>query len=201
MWGDVTQDADLLITCDDDDPAAGQYGPGVRVMSGPRRLGPILNALAVAAAPRYEAVGTLGDDHRPRTPGWDRRLMTALAGRPGVAYGDDLFQGPLLPTAVVISSAVILALGYMVPPGVMHLYMDNFWLRLGHDLGVLEYCPDVIIEHVHPSAGKAEWDDGYARVNSAENAAADYTAWDDFLHGQWPGDLARLRETLGREAP
>jgi hypothetical protein len=58
--------------------------------------------LAERDPPRYLA--SLGDDHRPRTKGWDRRLIDAiesLGGAPGIAYGDDKLQGAALPTAWV----------------------------------------------------------------------------------------------------
>jgi hypothetical protein len=99
---------------------------------------------------------------------------------------------------VVISSVIIRALGYMVPPGLEHLYLDDFWKRLGQDLGHLEYLPDVIIEHCHPNAGKATWDDGYERVNSPGQNAWDRAAYGAFLGGRWPGELARLRAGLER---
>lgn len=195
-WDQVTESADLLIAVDDDDPEVGAYDPGVRVLSGPRGLGPIMNALALEAAPHYAAVGFLGDDHRPRTPGWDRLLMTALGDVAGIAYGNDLFQGERVPTAVVISSPVIIALGYMVPPGVEHLYMDDFWYLLGETLGHRVYCPDVVIEHCHPVAGKAAWDASYVRSNSAEQYSRDSRAFSLFLAQQWPADLERLKEAL-----
>ena len=194
-WDEVTDSADLLVAVDDDDPMVAEY-EDVRVLSSPRRLGPILNALAVEAAAGYEAVGFLGDDHRPRTPGWDTRLLAALDGRPGVAYGNDLHQGGKLPTAVVISSVIIQELGYMVPPVLEHLYLDDFWRRLGLDLGHLEYLPDVIIEHCHPNAGKASWDDGYERVNSPGQDTADSAAYGQFMSSAWPTDLTRLRAGL-----
>jgi hypothetical protein len=83
-WDQVTDHAELLVAVDDDDPALPGY-QDARVLSSPRRLGPILNTLAAEAAAGYDAVGFLGDDHRPRTPGWDTRLLAALDGRPGVA--------------------------------------------------------------------------------------------------------------------
>jgi hypothetical protein len=199
-WDKVTGDeAVLLVAVDDDDPELPAYradGP-VRVMRGPQGQGAILNALAPEYAAQYEAVGSLGDDHRPRTPGWAGRLLAAPGSRMGVAYGDDQLRGQAVPTAALISSPVITALGYMAPPGVAHLEIDTFWRRLGEDLGCLEYCPDVILEHCHHSAGKAPWDEGYARVNSAERYSADRAAWDLFLRERWPGDLIRLKETLG----
>jgi hypothetical protein len=53
----------------------------------------------------------------------------------------------------------------MTFPGCVHLFFDNFVKQLGLDLEYLKYLPDVIIEHMHPVAGKAEMDEGYERVN------------------------------------
>lgn len=196
VWDQFTADAELLVAVDDDDPRASEYGSNVRVLSGPRGLGPIINKLAVEIAPTCDAIGFLGDDHRPRTPSWDERLLAVLHGQIGVTYGNDLHQGGNLPTAVVMSSAIVRTLGYMVPPGVEHLYHDDFWRRLGEDLGCLEYLPGIIIEHCHPVAGKAVWDDGYERANSVNQYARDKTAFDRFLAERWPGDLERLRASL-----
>jgi hypothetical protein len=63
----------------------------------------------------------------------------------------------------------------------IHLYLDNFWMRLGNDLNALRYMPEIIIEHLHPIAGKAEWDQGYKDVNAEEVYSADKKAFDDYL--------------------
>ncbi len=194
LWPAVTSEAALVVAVDEDDPdlPAYQRDGDVRVMTAGLGLGAILNKLAAELAPSCTAIGFLGDDHRPRTHDWDRRLLDVLRERPGIAYGNDLNKGEQLPTAVVISAPVITALGYLCPPGVRHLYLDDFWLQLGHSLDSVHYCPDVIIEHMHPDVGKAEWDDGYRRVNSGEQYAADNPAYLRFLAESWPADLARV---------
>ena len=198
----VTGDSRLVIICDADDPAREGYETltlpdcvSLRIQDSHRRFGPILSAAAVAEAPGCDFTGIMGDDSLPRTNGWDERLTGALT-EPGVAYGDDLLQHENLPTACVITSRVVTALGYLAPPGVEHLYLDDFWKRLGTDLGNLRYLPEVIIEHVHPVAGKAPWDDVYRAANSAPQYSHDGWAFDQFLANQWPGDLARLRGSL-----
>lgn len=198
-WKQTGAKAHLIVAVDDDDPDLDPYlylDVDLRILSEPRRLGPILNAVAVQAATGAAAVGFLGDDHRPRTPGWDERLLAALEDGPGVAYGNDLLQGVALPTAAVVSAEVVRGLGYMAPPGLAHLYLDDFWKRLGTDLGRLRYLPEVVIEHLHPLAGKAEWDEGYRRVNDPALYQADGAAYQRFLAERWLGDLARLREHL-----
>lgn len=189
---------DLVFGIDDDDRSYDSFDFGrAMVFRGPRRdVAEWTNYITRFCAEDYLAVASLGDDHVPVTPGWDEQLLAALHGRMGVAYGNDLYQGERWPTAAVVSSPVVIALGYMAPPGVHHLYIDCFWKRLGQDLDCLEYLPDVIIEHVHPSAGKAELDDSYRRSNSADQYAHDKTAYEEFLAQRWPRELQRLRDTL-----
>lgn len=167
-WPATGATADLLVVTDDDDPAPYQVPDWVRHEIGPRRrLGPTLNAAAVANADRYRLVGFMGDDHRPRTPGWDEivsdefdRLGT------GIVYGNDLLQGQNLPTAVFMSASIVTALGRMVPDGLVHLFLDNYWADLGRELDALSYLPEVVIEHLHPAASKAASDAGYVESNS-----------------------------------
>jgi len=141
------------------------------------------------------AVGFLGDDHRPRTRGWDVELQKALKVKGfGLAYGNDLVHGPGLPTAVVMSLRVVVALGFMAPPVLRHLYVDNYWLSLGKHLDAITYLPHVVIEHMHPLVGKAPEDEGYRRVNAAAVVAADAAAFDIYVRTggvQRDADLVR----------
>lgn len=133
-----------------------------------------------AAGPPF-AVAFMGDDHRPRTVGWDTEYLKALHELgTGIVYGNDLLQGENLPTQVAMTSDIIRALGYMAPPTLIHLYLDNFWKDLGTQAGCLRYLPDVIVEHVHPFAGKAEWDEGYQRVNTPRMNEDDRIAYRRF---------------------
>jgi hypothetical protein len=54
-------------------------------------------------------------------------------------------------------------------------------MTLGKDLNALRYIPEVVLEHLHPIAGKAEWDEGYKDVNAQEIYSADKKAFDDYL--------------------
>jgi hypothetical protein len=121
----------------------------------------------------------MGDDHRPRTLGWDQTLLYAATtdgAGPGIAYGNDLLQGANLPTQVCIDARIVELLGNMAPPQLTHLYVDNYWKALGEGAGCLRYCHNVVIEHMHPVAGKAAMDAGYERVNSGEMYARDESA-------------------------
>lgn len=209
-WSLLAGTADLMIALDDDDPELDHYRDVVRngalllpdqlkLHVGPReRLGPTLNTVALREMNHYGALGFLGDDHVPRTVGFDVELERALRTSE-LAYGNDLLQGAMLPTAIVMTSRLVRTLGWMVPPGLVHLYIDNAWLDLGRELGIT-YLPDVVIEHMHPVNGKAEWDVGYREVNSGEQTTADGNAYHRWRANSLAADVARVREVLGAEA-
>jgi hypothetical protein len=200
----TTAGAQLMLLIDHDDPERAAYEAiggrdGVYPYTGPAaRVGPWLNRMAPKVAETgAKAVGFLGDDHRPRTKGWDARFLAALDGMGGgVVYGNDLYQRERIPTAVAISAPIVRELGGMVPSGLEHLYLDNFWAALGTQLDRLAYLDDVIIEHVHPLAGKAAWDAGYARVNGPDQYARDAAAFRAYLAAGFADDVERVRGCL-----
>ena len=156
-----------------------------------RRLAGTLNA--VSATLDDPAVGFMGDDHRPRSAGWDRRVAETLAETPmGVVWGDDLIQGADLCTHVFMDNAIIGGLGFMVPRNIQHMYVDNFWMLLGRNLGTLRYLPDVVIEHSHPVANRRGWDDQYKTVNHPDQYARDHAAFAAYLASDFADDLAKL---------
>lgn len=166
----ATEPVPLVVGVDGDDPRLEQYKAidGITLVVGPAgRLGPWLNLLALNFTGDQRVIGFLGDDHRPRTRGWNEAVVAA-AGRKGIVYGNDLFQGANLPTAVFITRNIIEALGYMVPKGIIHLFADNAWKVLGEQGECLTYLSAVVIEHCHPFAGKTEEDESYKRNNGVE---------------------------------
>jgi glycosyltransferase involved in cell wall biosynthesis len=136
----------------------------------------------------------VGDDHRPRTKHWDEVWRTNLDELgTGLVYGDDLLQGANLPTAVGMTANIVQTLNGMIPDGFAHLYLDNFWLRLGQDLNAIRYLPETIIEHLHPIAGKSDWDSGYQEVNSNEINNADAQMFHNYINSD---DYRQLVESL-----
>ena len=191
--------SDLLFIVDTDDEELINYRSAVgvenivEIENKTRGMAYPVNVAAKKYANEYEYFTFIGDDHRLRTPDWDIALMRAIGNRPGLSYGNDLLQGENLPTAVMMSAAIVRALGGMVPPKLKHLYLDNFWKALGNDLGNLAYLPGVVIEHLHPVAGKAEWDEGYRAVNAREVYSFDALMFDNYMKSE---DYQVLLKTL-----
>lgn len=204
VFGETRSYANLLIVVDDDDELLERYqllfetAPAWAALAvTPRkRLGPTLNEYALEHAPLYDIIGFMGDDHRPRTHHWDQRMAGGIAhvGGIGLAYGNDLIQGINLPTAVWMSSCIVETLGYMVPPGMVHLYLDDFWKALGLRIERLAYAHDVIIEHMHPVAGKAPWDERYAEVNSGAMYENDGKVFQAYLAQTLQADADKVME-------
>jgi hypothetical protein len=197
----------LVIAVDNDDPTGDRYSGEMQQSRFPsweiRRSDAdnMVSALNIAACwataipdPPF-AVGFMGDDHRPRTVGWDHAYLDALTDLgTGIVYGNDLLQGPNLPTQCAVTADIVRALGYLAAPSLTHLYVDNFWLQLGRWADCIRYLPDVVVEHMHPVAGKAQWDEGYVRVNSPGMYADDERAFRDYSTTGLAADVRKIRE-------
>ena len=188
----------LAFVVDIDDPTAGEYPRGTYVIErGRPGMVDALNRVAGNEVSKYGYIGFVGDDHRFRTKGWDNVMLAYLSrAGGGFAYANDLLQGENLPTAVFVSSEIVKELGYFAPPNLAHLYVDDSWKLLGDGADCLYYFPDIIIEHMHPYAGKAEWDEGYKRVNDSAVVSADRWAYEAWVAGEASADIARVREAL-----
>lgn len=210
-WADTaTGAADLAIVLDEDDPLRPEYethldndllaaiaGQVQFVLMHERlRLVGTLNQVATSYAAGYRMVGFMGDDHRPRSHGWDARFVECLSAGAGIAYGNDLLQGEAMPTAVAMTSDIVTTLGYMAPPSFVHLCVDLVWKDWGQGIGRITYMPDLVIEHMHPANGKAPMDEGYADANSSERATGDAAAYHQYREQQLADDLAKLKELL-----
>lgn len=203
----MERDTRFVAVIDADDPVMEAYISAIedtadlRIDVVPRSESGSMNKALNFAALRWkdssDVVGFIGDDHRFRTKGWDRvigSIMQSTGG--GFVYGNDLFQGEALPTAIFISSPIITALGWFGPPACKHLYLDNTWKLLGDRADCLYYLPDIVIEHMHPAAGKGEWDANHVRVNASEMYDHDRVAFEAWLADGVERDVATVSAAI-----
>lgn len=208
-----TADTYLLVAFDESDPAGDEYRAVARDLADGERLAcpclvtqsmvESLNAAArgVACWPEPPAaIAFMGDDHRPRTTGWDRAYLDALRKRAGIVYGNDLIQGENLPTQCAMSTSWVRALGHMAPPPLTHLFVDDYWLTLGRLADGITYLPDVVVEHVHPLTGKVAWDEGHRRVNQPAMYERDRAAFAAYMSEHGGRDLAAVMAAAAAES-
>jgi hypothetical protein len=188
---------------DDDDP---QLQAGVAAVAGfefatavagPRKgLGAWANAIGVPAAPEVVAVGLMGDDCYPITEGWDERFLEALS-EPGVlmCWCDDGGHKDTR-SHVVMSSRMILTLGWMAEPSMQH-YVDFVWRDLGNCTGTYRYLPDVFIEHqVRPSRRVND----QVHTEVVRHYDSDVAAHDRWLTERAEKDAAKLLALISKGA-
>jgi hypothetical protein len=193
-WSLTREAAKLCIVVDEDDPELPRYRSTLYELTGQYKwlswirvptkgMNTALNYVAMRHVDSEDIIGFMGDDHRPRTVGWDDIIATEMREHNALfAYANDLLQGANLPTQVAIDSRAVRALGHMAPGELHHLYLDNYWKTLGERTGRMRYLNGVIIEHMHPVAGKAEWDEGYKRVNHGSMYEHDRLAFESYVN-------------------
>lgn len=201
----------LVIAVDDDDPEVQAYTDAVQaarevfpdtvllVQTAPGCMANALNMAtewAVRDSPGARAYGFMGDDHRPRTVGWDSAYLRTLDSAPGIVYGNDLIHGKNLPTQFAVSGPVVRELGFLSPEGLRHMYIDNYWRDIGNAADCLSYLDGVVVEHMHPVAAKSEYDEGYARVNAPEVFEHDAGVYAAYMDAHRERDVRTIREAL-----
>ena len=147
--------------------------------------------------PDEEFYGFIADDIVLRTPKGLEKLER-LAEDWSLAYPNDTIQRHHLATHFCIGGELVREVGFLVPYGMKHNYLDVVWMHLGMNLGALRYCPDVIFQHKHFLRGVAEMDDTYKRIYSdpqtqvAELEAEGKAALEQFMEKDLRGILERV---------
>jgi hypothetical protein len=202
---------DLLVGIDEDDTELEKYKKVVEECSqdyisiqlriGPRkRFAPTVNDMVMELYKQYTFIIFVGDDHLPITLWWDTHYREALKELgAGVVYGNDLVMGEHIATEWAITSNMIEALGYYIPEGFIHLFIDNYFMELGRSIGKLRYLPNIIVQHLHPCAGTSEEDQTYKEANSPANWDNDRQRFEDYKANELPRDKEKLERLISNE--
>lgn len=217
---------DIWCYVDDDDPEGIDAYKATEVpavfITGPRiRLAASWNDLARRVTdngdvygPPYTHLLAWGDDVMPETPGWDRLFAEAswrtgpgfYYGRDGVWDGKRWEQHPehlVLPTATAITVDAYRTLGWIAPPGLVHLCIDLCWRDVGAASSTLHFVEDIMVRHLHRCVGFAD-DQTYRDANDDQQQKnADARAHKEYVWSpRFQRDvqkLATLQETWRRE--
>lgn len=160
-FGTAEGPVEVLAYVDDDDPQKDVYlGLGIRIVIGPRIiLSNCWNQLA------HEAQGDIlhmsSDDIRFRTAGWDRIIRDTFnryEDRIVFVWGRDGIHDGIMGTHGFISRRWMETVGYFTWPDFPADYADTWLDDLANRIGRSVYLPELLIEHLHPIAKKAEYD-------------------------------------------
>lgn len=128
----------------------------------------------------WDFIGLLGDDNVPVTPRWDAHCVATIRGYNFVST-DDGWQAPRRAAGATIWSKELVALtGYIFPPGLKHLYIDDIWETIGRLADNWHILMDVLVEHRHVNRGMAASDETHTIAYSEERWASDrevYMEW------------------------
>lgn len=119
--------------------------------------------------------GLLGDDVVPRTKNWDTKLVEA-AGISGLSYANDLLRGEKHASHPVVGGLLARKLGWLALPGCDRTYIDDALMYAAKIEGKCYYLKDVILEHLHFSVGKSEFDGTYEKLHGDTDRKI-YEAW------------------------
>ena len=186
-YTDPSVKTDCIIVLDEDNEHTYTRMPGfiytVVKSNGVRGMTYPLNEAVKKYCHAYEYVGFWGDDHCPKTKGWNLEMYNVLHKNApfSMAYANDLLQFERLPTEIIMDSRFVEYLGGMVDPKLQHLYVDNYWLYIGRYLQNIHYLDNVIIEHEHYSTNKSDIDDMYRTLNSGSLYSQDCNAYSHII--------------------
>ena len=190
--------ADLLFVTDDDDRdtyAGMDWGVAAVAELAPREyLAGKLNKTALAMADLYKVLMWLGDDCVPETPGWDKIMLDALEdlGGAGWVYPDDKRRNDV-PEQWMVSSDVVKALGWFANPALNHFYLDNSIAELGKRAGLIRWCPQAVIEHLHYSVAPETEHDALYRSTEDLFGASDLAAFHEWRSAKCANEVSVLR--------
>lgn len=183
----------LHVCIDNDDPELDNYKLVMKRATendileiGPRKgLCEWTNKIAVPAAENYPYLASIGDDHVPVTPGWDRALVKAIERMGGTGFSypwDDTRED--IPEAVVVSSNIIRELGWFCMPDLSHWFCDTVWADLGRGIGALRHCRAIKVGH--------QWKADQTSEDSGKAFEADRRAYYEWRKTRMAEDIAIL---------
>lgn len=122
------------------------------------------------------------DDHKIIGPKeWDKRLISKLNGENFVSTSDGWKTDgkKTLPAGMTSwSGSLIRAVGYIFPPELNHMFIDNIWMDLGLETGCWDLDLDTIISHEHATRSPEWKDDTHHKSESFLHKDAEtYLKW------------------------
>lgn len=198
---DNPDDIEVIAIIDKDDDSYDIYShPNMRIYMVKRTvLSQYWNiAYAHANGPIYMHCS---DDIRFRTKHWDtivKKHFDKVNDKILFLYGRDGLQDEDLGTHGFIHQKWVETVGYFVPPYFSSDYNDTWLNEVAQGIGRRVYEPRIYTEHLHPAAGKGEYDKTHQeRIARHKQDNVDEL----YVNKQYQrdADMALLREVMNKE--
>ena len=141
-------------------------------------------------------VGTVTDDVVPETPGWEAKLLEWQDGRTIVSCDDGSQAPKRMAGAIIWPIAIFRAVGYWVPSGFKHCFVDDLWETLGRETGCWRVRMDVMVRHLHPFGAGGVQDETHFHSYRADKWANDSALYADWQANHKARALSRLSAFL-----
>ncbi len=120
--------------------------------------------------PNLSWYGFISDDSLVRTPFWDELLLEKREDF-AIVHSDDGWQAKRrIHGAVLFGGELLRALGWWVPPGLVHSFCDDVWETIANALHLRRFVPEVLVEHCHFWNGKTSLDHSYVKAYASFDA-------------------------------
>jgi glycosyl transferase/beta-hydroxylase protein BlmF len=174
---------EVLFYVDSDDELAEEYKRvlGDRVTIGePMSVSKSWNIIAGKCT--GDILIMANDDIVYRTQGWETKIAKeASKFEDGIycMWTEDGINGPNHCAIPIVSRKWYETLGYFTP-GIFKFFFNDTWLMdIGRKVGRLHYIEDVLMEHLHFSVKKSEFDDTYKAVREDGRSIVDKEIFDN----------------------
>jgi len=132
--------------------------------------------------PLYEDldwVGTVTDDVVPETQDWEQKLLMHHDRRAIISCNDGKLAPRRMCGAIIWPVDLFRVVGYWVPSGFLHCFVDDIWEITGRDANCWRVNMDVTVRHLHP------WVTGQEDETHRHSYRADKWANDQALFEEW----------------
>lgn len=140
-------------------------------------------------------VQLFNDDHVVITPHWDEILSKEITGKNFVTCNDRWMAPKKAAGATMISMELLKVWGFPIfPPGLQHLFIDDFFEHVGEWTGCWDIDMSVVIEHRHVLKRESPMDATHQKTYRQQAFQSDHDVYNKFLVEQMPALIKRVQE-------
>jgi uncharacterized Rossmann fold enzyme len=103
--------------------------------------------------------------------------------------------------ATCFGGELVRTLGYVLPDFLTHLYADDVWEEIGHELDLVTWCEHVWVQSLQFSKGEIPIDENHKRLHRGRPFSKDdYNAYLDWRDNRKLADMKKIRDAMPGES-